>query len=44
MFAILEIKARIIAAAMIILRMQNISDQPKHLLSFNAVKSGTDQK
>ena len=43
-FAILEIKARIIAAAMIILGMQNINDQPKHLSSFNAVKSVTDQE
>ena len=43
-FAILEIKARIIAASMIILGMQNINDQPKHLSSVMAVKSGTDQE
>ena len=29
---------------MIILGMQNIDDQPKHLSSFNAVKSVTDQE
>ena len=43
-FAVLEIKARVIAAAMIILGKQNINDQPKHLSSFNAVKSVTDQE
>ena len=40
-FAILEIKARIIAAAIIILGMHNINDKPKHLSS---VRSGTDRE
>ena len=42
-FAILEIKARIIAAAITVLGMQNINDQPKHN-SYISLKHGTDQE
>ncbi|KAJ7393014.1 hypothetical protein OS493_008262 [Desmophyllum pertusum] len=43
-FALLEIKARIIAAAMVILGMENINEQPKHLpVSFD-MRNGTDQQ
>ena len=43
-FAILEIKARIIAAAMLVLDMKKISDQPRHKLSPVAARSGNDQE
>ena len=43
-FAILEIKARIIAAAMLVLGMNKISDQPTHNLSLVAARSGNDQE
>ena len=46
-FAILEIKARIIAAAMLpmlVLGMKKISDQPTHNLSLVAARSGNDQE
>lgn len=42
-FAILEVKARIIAAAITVLGMQNINDQPKHN-SYISLKHGTDQE
>ena len=43
-FAILEIKARIIAAAMLALGMNKVSDQPKHSPSLVAARSGNDQE
>ena len=43
-FAILEIKARIIAAAMLVLGMNKIGDQPKHNASLVAARSGNDQE
>ena len=43
-FAILEIKARIIAAAMLVLGMNKISDQPKHSPSLVAARSGNGQE
>ena len=43
-FAILEIKARIIAAAMLVLGMKKISDQPTHNLSPVAARSGNEQE
>ena len=43
-FAILEIKARIIAAAMLVLGMNKVSDQPKHSPSLVAARSGNDQE
>ena len=46
-FAILEIKACIIAAAMLpmlVLGMKKISDQPTHNLSLVAARSGNDQE
>lgn len=42
-FAILEIKARIIAAAMVVLGMNKMSDQPKHS-ALVAIRSGNDQE
>ena len=43
-FAILEIKARIIAAAMLVLGMNKVSDQPKHSPSLVSARSGNDQE
>ena len=43
-FALLEIKARIIAAAMVTLGMEKITDQPKQApVSFD-VRNGDDQQ
>ena len=42
-FAILEMKARIIAAAVTVLGMQNINDEPKHN-PYISLKHGTDQE
>ena len=43
-FAIRDIKALIIAAAMLVLSMKKISDQPTHNLSPVAARSGNDQE
>jgi len=42
--AILEIKARIIAAAMLVLGTNKFSDQPKHNASLVAARSGNDRE
>ena len=43
-FAILEIKAPIIAAAMLVHGMNKISDQPTHNLSLVGARNGNDQE
>ena len=43
-FAILEIKAPIIAAALLVHGMNKISDQPTHNLSLVGARNGNDQE